>query len=199
MNKKTVELDPYKREPLEKELLLHVLCLRDVSIIKFVWDKIKDKNLEKLTQDDFIAGITTIIISYGRIFGKNDEIGKVNTGNFKSSSKISEEEELLHNYLIHLRNSSYAHNAPTESTVDIYYDKSEDRIVAKSYVSFPYLTNYKEHFSSLIEKIEQYLEEQKNYFISKLYTLDAEHSVKKAHKVLGYRKGIFVNNLPYKE
>ncbi len=185
--------DPIKRIELRKELFLFVMGLRDILIAQSFFDQIKDIQLNKIV-DSNIAGMTYgFIICYGRIFHKNDQLGKINFESIKN--KLSQEEKQIHNTLMCMRNQDYAHNDPKNNTLHIYYDKKNKKISAIANLNYAFLADYNKTIPPLLIKIKRIFEQKRDELLAKLFSHDSGYQVnEKQSFLISFSPADFIEN-----
>lgn len=188
MSDKITVITGEDRHAYQKQLLLYAAALRDIDIAIEFFDVISKKELLKISDPTIVGQAYAFYITYGRIFHKNNVIGKVDLNSFK----LTNDEQNLHGVLMNARNKVYSHNDPENIDLFIYHRDGKLQVLAQR--NFHYLADHKEKIASLLNKIKQSLDGKTNELLEKLYSVDDGYAVnKKQSFVLGYSVGIFEN------
>lgn len=193
----TVVINYYKRRELQNNLMSYAFGIKDLSIIENILDPVIKGQPQTLDTPNFYV----FIICYGRIFGKNQVIGKVGNG-FKTH--LSPDQISMHQSILDIRNQSYAHNDPiaTGSVLINWNDGAGKIIATTTYTSHDFTTHINE-IKDMVSKIKLYFQEELDRLIDSLYS---ENSPNKAFVVnrdqsinLGYYAGMFENAIEVKK
>lgn len=168
MDKLSVITDPLRREDEVKKLFLYVMGLRDILVSEQFFKKIKDIEMEKIADIDNVGFLYTFIITYGRIFRKNNDLGKLDPASIIKNLDVKERD--MHENLIRMRDQFYAHNDPQHNHLLIYYDENNQKITASASIRYHYLSKNTQTILSLFEKIKINLESARDKSLSKLYS-----------------------------
>jgi len=168
MNKCSVITDPLKRDDEIKKLFLYVMGLRDIIVSEQFFNKIRDIEMEKIANVDNVGFLYTFMITYGRIFHKNKDAGKIDKASIIKN--LDSKEMDMHENLIKMRDQFYAHNDPQYNNLLIHYDKDNQKITATAFVGYHYLAENTQIILSLLEKVKANLETSRDKSLSKLYS-----------------------------
>lgn len=168
MDKLSVITDPLKRDDEVKKLFLYVMGLRDILVSEQFFKKIKDIEMEKIADVDNVGFLYTFIITYGRIFHKNKDAGKIDQASIIKN--LDSKEKDMHENLIKMRDQFYAHNDPQYNNLLIHYDKDNKKITATASIGYHYLSKNTQIILSLLKKVKTNLETSRDESLSKLYS-----------------------------
>lgn len=189
---KNIKFNGDEQDDLKKELWLYGMGIRDLQELQKIYDKIKDIDLYEISNAPNIYPDTFYFITlYGRIFSKNDYLGKINTD--KSLTNLTNEEKKLHDSLMDMRNQVYNHNDPQHNNALISYDEKQSCLeITFSSVSLNLFGFSKEIILSLLDKLKISFKEETNSILRKLYNLGWDQKINKEQSLLMMYDGKFI-------
>jgi hypothetical protein len=168
-----VETDFFVRRELQKELMLYAFAIKDLSFLDMILSNVESNQSGSSGSLDDISMAYVFIICYGRIFGNNRIIGKVNN-RFMQEAELTREEKSMHKSILDLRNQSYAHNDPLSAgNILVNWNEGLNKIIATATYTFNDLKSHTNELKQLVIKIKSYFENQQDKVINQLYSRNA--------------------------
>lgn len=183
----------YNRDKNKKLLFVYAMAKRDINISKVYLDKIQNTTSDIYERD---SNIIALYIIYGRIFGKNFDLPKLEIKKLKCT--LTEDEKNLHESMIHSRNKIFAHSDASMSNIEVLLG-SNDKLITIPKYNTTFIENYYAIAKSLFEKILNKVDEKINELLQYLYAQDNGYKItKQDYVLLGYSNNFFENRMEKK-